>query len=375
MRMSNKFKLTIELVPKSSWYDNMRKALTSSDWDKLRHQVYNEYNHVCGVCGASARLNCHEIWSYNDKTHTQLLDGFIALCCMCHHVKHIGLAEVLGREGKLDFSSVVNHFCAVNKCSVGDFMVYREDVFGKWSLRSRHEWHVDLGKYTSLVPRREDCVPDVASKGDVGEFDGYWFWLRRDANYPGMHYSGDYSDSDDIGEYEEYLRHYGKWLIRGSYIRLRSLAGKLKLKVASGVIPELKYNKDPGLGYNNCVMCVYCDDRDWETVKNAVADTGASVDSWKYDRKTLDDWSPTGRLFRRAVELGSAHYTELDRKAKDIFEMVGHTFDPLDCTQVMMVGTEFGLNLSDLSFESLMECGHPVMRKIAEYRSSDEFDD
>ena len=101
--MRHKFKLTIELVPATSWYANLRKLIPKADWDKLRRQVYARYGHRCGVCGASnTRLNCHEIWKYEQRKRIQRLLGFIALCDLCHHVKHIGLAGILARfSGRL----------------------------------------------------------------------------------------------------------------------------------------------------------------------------------------------------------------------------------------------------------------------------------
>jgi predicted restriction endonuclease len=73
-------KLTIELVPKTSWYSNLRNVIRPAKWDKLRKSVYAEYEHKCGICGATGgRLNCHEIWEYIDTNHEQKLIGFIAL--------------------------------------------------------------------------------------------------------------------------------------------------------------------------------------------------------------------------------------------------------------------------------------------------------
>jgi len=113
---SDKLKLTIELVPSTSWYDNLRKYTSKEDWDKIRKRTYAEYGNRCGICEAEGRLNCHEIWEYDDKKHIQRLVGFIALCDMCHHVKHIGLAGILASEGKLDYEKVVEHFMKVNNC-------------------------------------------------------------------------------------------------------------------------------------------------------------------------------------------------------------------------------------------------------------------
>ena len=150
--------LTIELVPSTSWYNNLRKYMSKEDWDKIRKRTNAEYGHRCGICGAEGRLNCHEIWEYDDKKHIQKLMGFIALCYMCHHVKHIGLAETLSSEGKLDYEKVVKHFMKVNNCDYKIFKKHRERAFDEWRKRSQHEWCVDLGEY-------EDMIKSASKKG------------------------------------------------------------------------------------------------------------------------------------------------------------------------------------------------------------------
>ena len=149
--ISDKLKLTIELVPRTSWYDNLRKCISKSDWNKIRGKTCAEYGHRCGICGVEGRLNCHEIWQYDDKRHIQRLIGFIALCDMCHHVKHLGLSEILASEGNLDYEKVVEHFIKVNKCNRKSFEQHRKRSLDEWRKRSKHEWHVDLGKYENVI--------------------------------------------------------------------------------------------------------------------------------------------------------------------------------------------------------------------------------
>lgn len=148
-------KLTIELVPQTSWYDNLRKYITQTTWDTLRKQVYADYGYRCGICGAAGRLNCHEIWEYDDKQHIQKLAGFVALCNMCHHVKHIGLAGIIASEGKLDYEHIVEHFCLVNNCDKDTFEKHRKAAFDQWWERSQYEWRVDLGEYESIVRKKD----------------------------------------------------------------------------------------------------------------------------------------------------------------------------------------------------------------------------
>jgi hypothetical protein len=141
-------RLVIELVPETCWYSNLRDVLPRHVWDKLRRQVYALSGHRCGVCGVQGMLHCHEVWRYDDTTHIQRLEGFRALCPLCHHVKHIGLAGKLAGEGKLDYEAVVAHFMRVNRCSRVDFQCHYAAAFTQWQERSRHEWQTDLGDYT-----------------------------------------------------------------------------------------------------------------------------------------------------------------------------------------------------------------------------------
>lgn len=149
--MSNELKLTAELVPKTSWYNNMRKVMSQSAWNKLRKATYAEYGGRCGVCEAEGRLNCHELWEYNDESHVQRLTGFVALCGLCHFVKHLGFAGILASEGKLNYDEVVAHFMRVNNCDRKAFDLHSRRVFDQWQERSRHEWTIDLGEFEQFV--------------------------------------------------------------------------------------------------------------------------------------------------------------------------------------------------------------------------------
>ena len=111
-------RLTIELVPSSAWGNNLRDLMAKEAWDTMRRQVYKQYKYHCGICNAgNTTMYCHEIWQYDDETWTQKLTGFIALCKMCHHCKHLGHANILAQKGELDYEQVVQHFIRVNQCS------------------------------------------------------------------------------------------------------------------------------------------------------------------------------------------------------------------------------------------------------------------
>jgi hypothetical protein len=148
--MPQELRLTIELVPQGLWGINLHKS--GSAWDKLRKQVYAQYSYRCGICQTeNATLSCHEIWQYDDALHIQKLNGFIALCTMCHHCKHMGRARILASEGKLDFNKVVEHFIRVNQCSFEEYEVHRKEAFKTWKERNKYAWTTDFGVYAHLV--------------------------------------------------------------------------------------------------------------------------------------------------------------------------------------------------------------------------------
>src|SRR5713101_2941475 len=139
--MLEELRLTIELVPSTCWFSNMRTKMPRAAWDKLRKQVYAQYNNRCGICQAeNVKLHCHEIWQYDDALYVQNLAGFIALCEMCHHCKHMGLAGILANKGQSDFKKVIEHFMRVNQCSYEEFEAYKNEAFKIWAERSQYPW-------------------------------------------------------------------------------------------------------------------------------------------------------------------------------------------------------------------------------------------
>ena len=110
-------KLNFELVPDGCWYSNLRSILSPAQWDVVRKEAYARANGRCMICGApSARLEAHERWEYDEKTHTQKLANVVAICKRCHEVIHIGRTQLSGREKEAE-----EHFMKVNNCSYAEY--------------------------------------------------------------------------------------------------------------------------------------------------------------------------------------------------------------------------------------------------------------
>lgn len=142
---SPRLRLSMELVPAPCWQSNLHTVLAPAVWDRLRRHVYAQAGYRCAICDATGTLHCHEVWQYDDARHVQRLVGCLALCPLCHHVKHMGHAGLLAGAGTLDYERVVDHFLRVNGCDRETLRRHQEQVFAQWQERSRFEWDTDFG--------------------------------------------------------------------------------------------------------------------------------------------------------------------------------------------------------------------------------------
>ncbi len=148
---TKKLKLTPELIPYRMHYKNVRAVLSEADWRNLAKTIYKESNYKCDICGARERLECHEVWQFNDRKSVQALVGLTTLCSDCHRVKHIGLARKMGY-----FEDALEHMCKVNQIS----RRYAKKVIDwneKEVSKRNKDYNLDLrflNKYRNILPRQ-----------------------------------------------------------------------------------------------------------------------------------------------------------------------------------------------------------------------------
>jgi hypothetical protein len=94
---------------------------------------------ICGGTGPKHPVECHEIWSFNDKKLTQKLINMIALCPDCHMVKHMGFARVQNKEAQ-----AIAHFKKINKLTKKEAEDYINKSFQLWQKRSEKIWKLDI---------------------------------------------------------------------------------------------------------------------------------------------------------------------------------------------------------------------------------------
>lgn len=144
--MPKDIKLYVELVPKSCHYSNARSMVTPKQWNKIRFISYDVANNKCQICGQIGtnqgykhNLECHEIWSYNDKTKLQKLEGLISLCPICHLTKHIGRASAMGYQ-----ALCFNQLELVNKWNHKQVVEHVADAYELYKRRSKYQWKLDI---------------------------------------------------------------------------------------------------------------------------------------------------------------------------------------------------------------------------------------
>lgn len=139
--------LTIELVPETCWFTNLRSELTEEAWNRIRRQAYRESNYRCAICGGIGPkhpVEAHEVWHYDDNLNIQRLIGVIALCPSCHAVKHMGRTMKLG-----DPDSAFEHMKKVNKIKDDEELkILVIQAFQQWEKRSKFKWELDMSVIT-----------------------------------------------------------------------------------------------------------------------------------------------------------------------------------------------------------------------------------
>ncbi|WKZ58837.1 MAG: hypothetical protein QY309_13270 [Cyclobacteriaceae bacterium] len=134
--------LQIELVPRTSWFSNVRSNVRPKHWDKIRKGTYLKADNKCEICkgvGDTHAVECHEVWTYDMQTLTQRLSYFQAICPPCHEVKHIGLAGIRGNGER-----ALNRFKEINQLDNEKALEMKRAVFKEWRIRSKKKWKLDI---------------------------------------------------------------------------------------------------------------------------------------------------------------------------------------------------------------------------------------
>ncbi len=149
-------RLSIELVPETAWWKNVRSHVTKAEWEKCKTYAKSKTaGGQCIVCGSSGHeqgrnysVDAHEVWAYDEDTQVQTLVDIIPLCPMCHACKHLGRTRM--HSSPEQWARVIEHFQRVNDWSDGRVEQYIALAFHIWEVRSQMTWDLDVSFLSTI---------------------------------------------------------------------------------------------------------------------------------------------------------------------------------------------------------------------------------
>jgi hypothetical protein len=200
-REFNGSNLFIDLIPTTSWFNNVRSCIYNEDWLRIKKYIYERVNYKCECCGLycknrkgyddkdleknsdeedsdeemndywlelksnnefnkneelkkwnTIQLEAHERWSYDDKTNIQKLERIIALCHRCHSVTHSGLTGLRCLSNQAD-----KHLMKVNKWNKEQVLNHHKEQKNIWIERNKIKWNIDLSIITNSGIQLRRC--------------------------------------------------------------------------------------------------------------------------------------------------------------------------------------------------------------------------
>lgn len=134
-----KAKIKLEFIPATQYFLNVRAAVTVPQWEAIAKIHYRRAKGHCEICSKKARLECHELWSFDTTEFSQRLTGMVALCHECHGGIHYG--HTIHSKDKSDAARITKHLLKVNEWSVATLqneMKNAQEVAGRLTRLSRN---------------------------------------------------------------------------------------------------------------------------------------------------------------------------------------------------------------------------------------------
>lgn len=194
-------KLTIDLLPKGAWGNDLSIILAKKDWETLREFALKRANGECEICGFKTdNLDVHEDWDFDIKNKTQTLKDIKAICTRCHGVKHFRNSKRLGFE-----EEAKKHFLEVNQCNELEFashLLQAEILFNERNEIYYWKMKLDLSKFGgSEIP-----IPDTSrlqivnpySEKDLDDFKNETNLTPRILDIKVNNYTGEIVVKSDI---------------------------------------------------------------------------------------------------------------------------------------------------------------------------------
>lgn len=152
----------VDLIPETSWCSSLANMLSAKSWKLLRDVVIAMAG-GCEDCGARDKLECHEIWSYDEDHGVQKLSALRSVCKDCHETYHLGYASIRNR-----YDIAFNRLVMMSRILKHEEEEFEDEIFSKFLRRSEIEWTLDL----SLLAGQQLCLRSSFSQVAPGVLIG-----------------------------------------------------------------------------------------------------------------------------------------------------------------------------------------------------------
>ena len=128
-----------DMLPITSWEQNLRTHLPPHVWDRIRKHVYASSGGRCEICAASGPLEAHERWTLHNETLVQELSQLMSVCPTCHKAFHLGFAKSSGM-----LPAVKQKLLQVNQWSPDEVDSQIQLAHDAWEQRAHWPWTLNL---------------------------------------------------------------------------------------------------------------------------------------------------------------------------------------------------------------------------------------
>lgn len=145
-------KLLPVLIPRPLWGINAHGLLAWESWQQIRQNTFSRDMHCCVICSHKGRLECHEVFEYDDAAGIAILVRLESRCGDCHDCNHLGRLKVKEPE---KFKDALRRIARINGMRPPEVIQLVKDAFQLHKTRTR-PWQVKvaeelLGSYPELI--------------------------------------------------------------------------------------------------------------------------------------------------------------------------------------------------------------------------------
>lgn len=135
-------------LPTTTHGNNLRKILSSKEWELVRRATCARARFQCELCGEASedgKLDAHEMWYFDFDNCIQYLGRLVSLCPNCHRIQHALLLKFQCDKGLIDSQQAIDHFNKVSNQNI-TYSQFCSRVQEFFNMFEGEKWNVVMSK-------------------------------------------------------------------------------------------------------------------------------------------------------------------------------------------------------------------------------------